>query len=76
MIKKDTGISLGALAIIVPMLFWFVTTKADKVMVEKMDEEVDQEENINIQQQGLIDSNTKLIERQTKLLDILLEKAQ
>ncbi len=62
------------------MALWFFNSKADKkdvekveVKIEKATEEVDQEENVNIQQQGQIDSTLRLIEKLDRKLDKALE---
>lgn len=73
-ITKDTGISLGVLAIIIPFLFFFWNSKADKEEVKEVKteakelvEDVDENENVNI-------SQTVLIEQISKTVDLLNQK--
>lgn len=82
-ITKNTSISVGALVVLFSVFSWFtdkIDTKAGKeevskveVKVEKAKDEIDQEENVNIQQQGQIDSTLRLIEKLDKKLDKALE---
>ena len=61
-ITKDTGVSIGALAIVLPLAFLFFTSKADTKKVEKIEIEVDEQEN-------RIEENEKVDMRQTILMD-------
>jgi len=73
-ITKDTGISIGALAIVLPMAFWFLTTKADKKEVKEVDDKVEIVEDVNMEQTYLMKEQAYILENTVKTLEKLNSK--
>ena len=67
-INKDTGISIGVLAIVAPIVI-FLLTRASRSDVEVMKDRVVENEKVDIKQSMLIDNATKTLERINKQLD-------
>lgn len=82
-ITKNTGISVGVVALIMPLLFWFSTVKADKKDVDKLEGDVEKaEEDIvegekrDIKHANLMENIQKTQERIIKSIDKLDEKIE